>query len=140
MTRLTSEAVEGMARERGLKMTPQRRLIVDYLKTAEHHPTADEIFGAVNRKYPMTSRATVYNTLNWLKEAGMVREVFEGGDLRFDPNVGGHHHFVCRVCGRIEDVDASVVGEIRVGALPNEHTVEHCDLVLRGVCAACAGK
>ena len=140
MTRLTSEAVEAMARARGLKMTPQRRLIIDYMKVAEHHPTAEEVLGAVNRKYPMTSRATVYNTLNWLKDAGMVREVFEGGELRFDPNTGGHHHFICRVCGRIEDVDADVVGDIRLDPLPGRNTVERCDVVLRGVCGACAGK
>src|SRR5438309_1744020 len=109
MSRLSKEAVEEMARERGLKMTPQRRMIVDVLQSATHHPTAEEVLNAVNRKFPMTSRATVYNTLNWLKEAGMVREVFEGGDLRFDPNTSEHHHFVCRRCGKIEDVDADLI-------------------------------
>jgi Fe2+ or Zn2+ uptake regulation protein len=138
MTRLTKEAVEAMARRRGLKMTPQRRLIVDYLQSAKHHPTAEEVMGAVNGAYPMTSRATVYNTLNWLKEAGMVREVFEGGDLRFDPNVGSHHHFVCRGCGRIEDVECEIVGEIDLGALPGKQRVENYEVTLRGLCAACA--
>jgi Fe2+ or Zn2+ uptake regulation protein len=140
MTRLTNEAVETMARSRGLKMTPQRRMIVDYLQSATHHPTADEVLHAVNRKYPMTSRATVYNTLNWLKEAGMVREVFEGGDMRFDPNTGGHHHFVCRACGRIEDVEANLVGEVRVRSLPGRQEVENYEVTLRGLCAACAPK
>lgn len=137
MTRLTHEAVEDMARARGLKMTPQRRMIVDYLQSATNHPTAEEVLGAVNRKYPMTSRATVYNTLHWLKEAGMVREVFEGGDLRFDPNVGGHHHFVCRVCGRIEDVESDFVGSVQLCTLPARHEVEHYEVTLRGVCAEC---
>lgn len=137
MARLTHEAVEGMARSRGLKMTPQRRMIVDYLQTAKHHPTADEVLGAVNHQYPMTSRATVYNTLNWLKEAGMVREVFEGGDVRFDPNTGAHHHFICRVCNRIEDVDEGLVGAVALRALPDSHEVEHYEVTLRGVCAEC---
>jgi Fur family transcriptional regulator, peroxide stress response regulator len=137
MARLTHEAVETMARSRGLKMTPQRRMIVDYLQTATSHPTADEVLGAVNAKYPMTSRATVYNTLNWLKEAGMVREVFEGGDVRFDPNMAGHHHFVCRMCGRIEDVDFDLVGPVECSTLPARHEVEHYEVTLRGVCADC---
>ena len=126
-----------MARSRGLKMTPQRRMIVDYLQTAKNHPTADEVLGAVNSRYPMTSRATVYNTLNWLKEAGMVREVFEGGDVRFDPNTGSHHHFVCRVCNRIEDVDFDLVGAVECCTLPDRHEVEHYEVTLRGVCAEC---
>jgi Fur family peroxide stress response transcriptional regulator len=138
MTRLTNSAVETMARARGLKMTPQRRLIVDYLQVATNHPTADDVFKAVNETYPMTSRATVYNTLNWLKEAGMVREVFEGGDLRFDPNTGGHHHFVCRACGRIEDVDCDLVGELRFCPLPGHQEVEVYEVTLRGLCADCA--
>jgi Fe2+ or Zn2+ uptake regulation protein len=140
MTRLSQDAVETMARTRGLKMTPQRRLIVDYLQSATNHPTADEVLKAVNDRYPMTSRATVYNTLNWLKEAGMVREVFEGGDLRFDPNTGGHHHFVCRVCGRIEDVECDLVGELRFCPLPGKQEVEVYEVTLRGLCADCSEK
>jgi Fur family peroxide stress response transcriptional regulator len=138
MTRLSQNAVETMARERGLKMTPQRRMIVDYLQSATCHPTADDVLKAVNDRYPMTSRATVYNTLNWLKEAGMVREVFEGGDLRFDPNMGGHHHFVCRGCGRIEDVDCDLVGEIRFCPLPGKQEVEVYEVTLRGLCVDCS--
>ncbi len=121
-------------------MTPQRRMIVDYMQSATHHPTADEVMTAVNAQYPMTSRATVYNTLNWLKEAGMVREVFEGGDMRFDPNTGGHHHFVCRGCGRIEDVECDMVGKLDLCPLPGEHEVENYEVTLRGVCADCRAK
>jgi Fe2+ or Zn2+ uptake regulation protein len=139
MTKLTHEAVETMARSRGLKMTPQRRMIVDFLQSATHHPTADEVLSAVNGKYPMTSRATVYNTLNWLKEAGMVREVFEGGNVRFDPNVGGHHHFVCRSCGKIEDVECDLVGEVQFCAVPGRQ-VENYEVTLRGVCADCQSR
>lgn len=129
-----------MARTRGLKMTPQRRMIVDYLQSATNHPTADEVFKAVNDRYPLTSRATVYNTLNWLKQAGMVREVFDGGDTRFDPNMGGHHHFVCRGCGRIEDVDCDLVGEVRVCPLPGKQEVEVYQVTLKGLCSDCSAK
>jgi Fe2+ or Zn2+ uptake regulation protein len=140
MTRLTHKAVEEMARERGLKMTPQRRMIVDYLQSATHHPTAEDVLGAVNAKYPMTSRATVYNTLHWLEAAGMVRQVFEGADLRFDPNTGGHHHFVCRACDRIEDVECDLVGEVELCALPGRQQIEGYEVTLRGLCAECAAK
>jgi Fe2+ or Zn2+ uptake regulation protein len=137
MTKLHHRAVESMAQSRGLKMTPQRRVIVDYLQTASHHPTADEVLSAVNRKFPMTSRATVYNTLNWLKEAGMVREVFEGGCVRFDPNTSEHHHFICRECGKVEDIAGSLVGGVKVGALPGKQKVENFEITFRGLCSGC---
>jgi catalase len=66
-------------------LTPQRRAIVDYPQAAKHHPTPEEVLQAINRRFPMTSRATVYNTLNMLKDEGPVREVFEDGVIRFDP-------------------------------------------------------
>ena len=137
MSRLERKAVERMTQSRGLKMTPQRRAIADYLQAAQHHPTADEILQAVNRKFPMTSRATVYNTLNWLKEAGMIREVFEGGLVRFDPNTARHHHFICNACGKVEDVESELLNTLKIGKLPNNQKVEDYEVTLRGLCAAC---
>ena len=124
-----------MTRDRGLRMTPQRHLIVEYLKDAGHHPTADEVLHAVNAQYPMTSRATVYNTLHWLQSAGLIREVFEAGQVRFDPNTEEHHHFVCRKCGRIEDVDIELVNGL--GLNTDRYAVDEFVLTLRGVCADC---
>ncbi|HZS06422.1 MAG TPA: Fur family transcriptional regulator [Blastocatellia bacterium] len=140
MTRLHRKSVEAMTQSRGLKMTPQRRVIVDYLQSATHHPTADEVLNAVNRKFPMTSRATVYNTLNWLKEAGMVKEVFEGGCVRFDPNIGDHHHFVCRKCGRVEDVECDLISAMKICSLPGRQKVENFEVTLRGLCSDCQKK
>jgi Fur family peroxide stress response transcriptional regulator len=120
-----------------LKMTPQRRAIIEYLESAIHHPTAEEVFRAVNEKFPMTSRATVYNTLNWLKGGGLVREVYEGGVVRFDPNTSDHHHFVCRKCGRVEDVENEIIGSYQLEPLLGNHTVENFEIILRGICADC---
>ncbi len=138
MSRLHQQDVENMVVEsHRLKMTPQRRAIVEYLQSAVHHPTAEEVLRAVNEKFPMTSRATVYNTLNWLKGEGMVREVYEGGVVRFDPNTSDHHHFVCRRCGRVEDVESELVGTYKFDPLLNSHTVENFEIILRGICAGC---
>src|SRR5215212_5432241 len=131
MTRLAKKAVEDLARQRGLKMTPQRRIIIEYLQAAKNHPTADEVMVAVNRKFPMTSRATVYNTLKMLKEEGLVNEVFEEGAVRFDPNTDRHHHFICRQCGMIDDVDCGLVGEFNICKLPGSHKVEDFEVTLR---------
>lgn len=137
MARLVRTQVETLAQTKGLKMTPQRRIIIDYLQAATNHPTAEEVLFAVNEKFPMTSRATVYNTLNWLKDEGLVQEVFEGGSVRFDPNTDYHHHFVCRVCGQVEDVPSEFVGNLRFDPVKSAQSIESFEVTLRGLCAGC---
>jgi Fur family peroxide stress response transcriptional regulator len=138
MKRLTAQEVIALIRTRGLKLTPQRLAIVEYLQQCTHHPTAEEVLAAVNARFPMASRATVYNTLNWLRENGHLMEIHEGGVMRFDPNLEPHHHFVCRQCGRVEDVESELVGPWPQCTLPGRHVIEGFDLTLRGLCASCA--
>ncbi|MGE0883134.1 MAG: Fur family transcriptional regulator [Blastocatellales bacterium] len=131
------EKVEMMVESYGLKMTPQRRAIVEFLQASGEHPTADEILTAVNEKFPMTSRATVYNTLNWLKGAGMIREVFEGGLVRYDPNTSSHHHFVCRECGKVEDIECEAISALKICSLPGDPKIENYQITVRGLCGQC---
>ncbi|MBL8172694.1 MAG: transcriptional repressor [Acidobacteria bacterium] len=126
-----------MVTSSGLKMTPQRRAIVNYLQDATNHPTADEVLQAVNEAFPMTSRATVYNTLHWLTEAGLVREVYEGAMVRYDPNTDRHHHFVCRGCGKVEDIISTQSGDLLSLSVPNDYQVENLEITFRGLCPDC---
>src|SRR5581483_2776774 len=90
----------------GLRCTPQRYAVMAFLMECRRHPTAAEIFEAVNRVDPRSSRATTYNNLRDLVEAGLVREVaVEGRAARFDAKGTRHHHFICDRCGKVEDVD-----------------------------------
>jgi len=139
VNRLSQRQLDALARARRLKITPQRRAIVEYLASTEHHPTPEEILVAVNRRFPLTSRATVYNTLSLLKESGLIRELFLGGILRFDSNLGPHHHFVCRRCGKVEDVRWEAVPPFPVGELPGKHAVDSFEITLRGLCEGCRG-
>jgi Fur family transcriptional regulator, peroxide stress response regulator len=135
--RTSREQLDSLAIERGLKMTPQRRAIVEYLESAFHHPTADEVFIAVNAQFPLTSRATVYNTLHLLKEMSLVREISREGVVRFDPNLDEHHHFICRKCGRVEDLPWDAIPPIDMTSLEGQQRVESFDLILHGLCASC---
>jgi Fur family transcriptional regulator, peroxide stress response regulator len=137
MSILQQQQVEKLAKEQGMKLTPQRRAIIGYLQSAIHHPTAEEVLKAVNEEFPMTSRATVYNTLNWLKGVGLVKEVFENGIHHFDPNTGDHHHFICRICRRVEDVDSALIGNFQLDPLPGNHKIENFEVIIRGICSAC---
>jgi Fur family peroxide stress response transcriptional regulator len=137
MQRLDFKSVERMVLAQGLKMTPQRRAIIEYLQKCDTHPTADEILQAVNLQFPMTSRPTVYNTLNWLKGEGLIREVFESSPVRFDPNTSSHHHFVCQRCERVSDVSPHDIDPPSFASLPGQLRVDSYQITIRGLCAAC---
>jgi len=105
---------EQLLLSRGVKPTPQRVVIADYLLQTDSHPTADEVLSAVAEALPVAlSRATVYNTLNTLKEAGVIKEVLtEPGRVRYDANISHHHHFVDVKTGKIVDIPADKVEAI----------------------------
>lgn len=123
----------------GLKLTPQRLAVLDYLQRAAGHPTAEQIGAEVNRRLPRAARATVYNALRALRDAGLVSEVrLDGATARYDTNLAPHHHFICRRCGRIEDVSAEPAAPPPPFEVGEGYVVEGYEIVLRGFCAACA--
>jgi Fe2+ or Zn2+ uptake regulation protein len=109
-----------------------------FLTECNRHPTAAEIFEAVNRADPRSSRATTYNNLRDLVQAGLVREVaVEGRAARFDAKGMPHHHFICDRCGNVEDMewyDVPTPGQRSVG----KRIVRECELIFRGLCTKCA--
>jgi Fur family peroxide stress response transcriptional regulator len=122
----------------GLRCTPQRYGVLAFLMGHPGHPTAAEIFEAVNRLDPRSSRATTYNNLRDLVQAGLVREVaVEGRAARFDARGMRHHHFICDRCGNVEDLDWYDVPRPASGSL-GKRILRECELILRGLCTKCA--
>lgn len=95
-------------RDRGWRLTAQRRVIAEALAGEHVHLTADEVFEQARAVLPEVSRATVYNTLHELVGMGELLEMTHAdGRKRYDPNVAEpHHHLVCVDCGRMLDVTA----------------------------------
>lgn len=121
----------------GLRCTPQRYAVMAFLMECNRHPTAAEIFAAVNRVDPRSSRATTYNNLRDLVEAGLVREVaVEGRAARFDAKGAPHHHFICDRCGNVEDIDWYQVPRPRSVSL-GKRVVRECEIIFRGLCTRC---
>lgn len=105
-------------RARGMRLTVQRRVVADVLDGENVHLTADEIFELARQELPEISRATVYNALHDFVEVGEVGEVQQGRAVRFDPNAHrSHHHFLCRSCGRLFDVDVAGSEDLSVVGL-----------------------
>src|SRR5699024_8234963 len=83
----------------GVRITPQRHAVLEYLLTAETQPTADEIYKALQNIFPNMSLATVYNNLRNLRELVLVRKLTYGDDSRrFDSNMVDHYHIICDEC------------------------------------------
>lgn len=89
----------------GIKLTPQRLAILSYLSGNKSHPSADDIYRAVSQQFPTMSFATVYNTLDALREKGGLQELtIESGRKRYDPETTPHHHLICIECRDIIDI------------------------------------
>jgi Fur family peroxide stress response transcriptional regulator len=125
-------------KEKGLRVTHPRVAVLAYLAGTSRHPTADEIRAAVNRLVPAAARASIYNVLHSLSRAGLVRElVVDDAVVRYDANIGRHHHFVCTVCGGVEDVPWDAVPSFPKRRLPGGQAVESVSVTLRGRCNGC---
>jgi Fur family peroxide stress response transcriptional regulator len=131
----------------GLKLTPQRMLIVQIFADDRSHPTAQDIFERLRPRFPSLSFATVYNTLDSLARAGLagiVRLPGKRGDAaRFDPNSTPHHHAVCDGCGAVLDIPvgtlvATAAAQRRVGRVAPGFSVRAVQRTYRGLCAQCA--
>lgn len=135
---MEAEAIKRSLEERGLRCTPQRHAVMAFLMQHAGHPTAAEIFEAVNRIDPRSSRATTYNNLRDLVQAGLVREVaVEGRAARFDAKGLRHHHFICDRCGSVEDIEWYQVPRPHSRSL-GKRILRETELIFRGLCANCA--
>ncbi|MEO6326911.1 MAG: Fur family transcriptional regulator [Thermoanaerobaculia bacterium] len=132
--------IEARLRDRGLRVTRQRLAVMEYLLGTPDHPTADEVGRAVNARVPRASRASVYNVLQSLRRAGLIEElILEDAVVRYDANLEGHVHFVCRLCRGVEDIPREAALVPSPVSLDGGRLVESVTVTLKGLCAACAG-
>lgn len=133
----------------GYKLTPQRCAMLRLFAQAPTHMTAQQLWSELERLEPEArlSRATVYNTLDVLEQAGLVlRVVTDDGQIYYDPRVEPHHHAQCTACGALFDLElahdaatpSALVSAVH-GALGG-FAVASVSLWLRGVCAACQAR
>jgi Fur family peroxide stress response transcriptional regulator len=138
MSRLeTAHRIEQAFERAGVRRTPQRFFVLERLLTKPDHATVEELWIALNKRHARASRATVYNTLHALVEAGLVREfTLDGKAARYDANLDRHHHFVCDSCGAVEDVDWFDVPQVK-GNESEKRSIRSYEVTLRGKCAKC---
>jgi Fe2+ or Zn2+ uptake regulation protein len=130
--------LEEVFRAAGLRRTPQRYAVLEFLVRTSLHATAEEIFRAVNCSDPRASRATVYNSLRSLAHAGLAREVVsEGEAARYGASLDRHHHFICERCGAVEDIPWFDLPAQAGKAALGRRAVSNYEIVFRGACGRC---
>jgi Fur family peroxide stress response transcriptional regulator len=96
-----------------MRVTPQRMAILKYLEGNKDHPSAEEIYNKMKELYPNMSFATVYNTLQVLKERGGLQEItIDPSRRRYDPDINLHHHMICMKCKKISDINIDIALEL----------------------------
>jgi Fur family peroxide stress response transcriptional regulator len=129
-------------RRKGYKATPQRIAICRFALNSRDHPNVQRIYSEVKKTYPTVSLATVYNTIQILKELGLIQELnFPKGQTRFDSYMEPHINLVCLRCGNIRDLDDHTAREITAGiAASARFTLTGQRLDIYGVCERCSEK
>lgn len=122
-------------------MTRQGKVILEVLKEAEAHMTADEVYAAVRVSMPRISLATVYRNLEKLTEHGLIQRAGQGSKRRYDARLDRHYHIRCMFCDALEDLPASPVVEVEEGYWENtSFDVLGHELEFVGICPDCRKK
>jgi Fe2+ or Zn2+ uptake regulation protein len=125
-----------------LGLTKQREVVLDVIRDAHTHLTANDVFSEAKRRLPSISFATVYNSLRFLKEAGHIAEIqFGNGASRFDGMTHRHDHALCTKCGALVDIDMKLPAKlIESAAEKSRFKPESLEFTLRGICPDCLEK
>ncbi len=122
-----------------LRMTPQRRVILEQLKQTKRHPTADELYATVRERIPSISLGTVYRNLELLWQQGLVRKIEVGGtQRRYDADTTLHYHVRCLGCGRVDDVWIPARDDLELeAARATAYEVQWHHIEFAGLCPEC---
>lgn len=123
-----------------LGLTKQRKVILQVIRGAEEHLTANEVFENAKKFLPSISFATVYNSLRYLKEENHIGEIqFGSGASRYDRKLNRHDHAICNECGKLVDMELKMPAElIKTAAKFSKFKPESLELTLRGLCPECS--
>jgi Fe2+ or Zn2+ uptake regulation protein len=136
---MTNQIIEKL-REKGVKVTPQRIAIINYLQNNLNHPDVEEIYNHVLEEYPTISLATIYNTLDKLEEINEVvkLKITDDNKVNYDYKKKPLHHFYCKKCGNIFDVD--IVCDYAKMLVVQGHKIDEVHGYFKGICSKCNKK
>jgi len=126
-------------KSKDIRPSYQRIKVLEYMYHKGDHPTVDEIFRALSAEIPSLSKATIYNTVHTLVEAGLVRGVdIDETEMRYDITLTNHGHFQCDVCGTIYNFQVNI-DQILVEGL-SQFEITQKNVYFKGLCPNCQNK
>ena len=125
--------------EAKLRMTHQREIILDELRRAKSHPTADELYERIKKKLPRISLATVYRNLEILSETGLIKKLeISGRQKRFDWDPQDHDHVYCTKCHRVDNIPTETATLLSIAPeLQKGYRITGCRIEFYGLCPNC---
>lgn len=139
---LKLKLMEERCRKNGLSLTVQRRAVLENLSSRNDHPTADQIYAAIQERIAGVSRTTVYRVLETFVQLGLAQKISNPeAKARFDADTSRHHHATCVACEKVVDIDSSVLPEIDLSRVDLKgFEVFDCSIVAVGLCNDCRSK
>ncbi|MEM8719949.1 MAG: Fur family transcriptional regulator [Cyanobacteria bacterium P01_G01_bin.39] len=134
----STDSIKATLKSKNLRITPQRFAVYANLLSRSDHPTVEQLLEDLNQDLPISSQATIYSSLQVLREVGLVNEVLlEEGVSRYDANMEYHHHFRCYSCGAIEDIPSNQFEPLNLTKLRPGLQPETYEIVVHGLCDRC---
>lgn len=126
--------------EKRKRNTRQKAVVFQVVRDSSDHPTAEVVYERARRELPTISLGTVYRILKELVLEGKVREIVINKQSHFDRRTDFHHHFICKECGRIEDVETPLCRYTSKRLEEKGYIVEELEYKFYGLCNRCAEK
>lgn len=131
------EDLLGELKKNNIRLSHQRLKVLEFLVLNQCHPTVDQIYNGLHKDVPTLSKTTVYNTLNSLTEANLVRVInIDDNETRYDINTFNHGHFKCQQCKEIYDFGIDM-DSIDMDDLKGFKTTDK-NVYFKGVCPKCS--
>lgn len=132
----TFEQIKNYLVEHGIRPSNYRIRILQCLEDNKMHPTADQIYQNLLNEFPTLSKMSVYNTIEVLLDAGLIREItIENNEVRYDSHLEDHGHFKCNHCGKIFNFDIDF-NSLHLNGL-DQFIIKDQDIFLKGICPEC---
>ncbi|MDD2888966.1 MAG: Fur family transcriptional regulator [Aliarcobacter sp.] len=136
------DELKKIVKQKGLKYTEQREIVLSILLLAKEHLTAEEVYNEIKKKYANSNIgiATVYRALSFLEEVDLITSITFGADgKKYESNCKSHHdHLICTTCGKIiEFIDDEIEKRQDKIAKKNKFRITSHSMQLYGTCEAC---
>lgn len=130
------EGIRRMVTGKGIKATPQRVAVLRFILNSDEHPTASAVYYGLKQEMPSITRATVYNCISALCEAGLASQLsIDDHEARYDAMMMPHGHIKCSICSKVENFEADL--SMLRAIIPEGFEIMRKEIIFTGICKDC---